>query len=62
MFSQVLLCHGMLYSILFFNKLLAFQEHVRNITWNIENPRNFVELKRNKPVDGEYMSLHAVFR
>jgi len=26
-------------------------EHVRSITWSIENPRNFVELKRNKPVD-----------
>ncbi|XP_065069172.1 staphylococcal nuclease domain-containing protein 1-like [Rhopilema esculentum] len=26
-------------------------EHVRNITWNVENPRNFVDQKRGKPVD-----------
>eukprot|EP00794_Sanderia_malayensis_P012792 gene12792-14103_t len=26
-------------------------EHVRNITWNIENPRNFVDQQRGKPVN-----------
>ena len=25
---------------------------MRNITWNVENPRNFVDQKRGKPVDG----------
>jgi len=27
------------------------KEHVRSITWNIENPRNFVDTKKGKPVD-----------
>lgn len=31
-------------------------KHVRDITWVIENPRNFVDSFHNKPIDGKLQS------
>ena len=28
-------------------------DHIRNITWVIDNPRNFVDSHHNKPIDGK---------
>ena len=28
-------------------------QHVRNVKWTVENPRNFVDSHHNKPIDGK---------
>ena len=32
-------------------------QHVRDITWAVENPRHFVDSHHNKPVDGKSEGL-----
>lgn len=31
-------------------------DHVRNIVWNLENPRHFVDSHHGKPVEGTKLS------
>ena len=32
-------------------------DHVREVTWNIEEPRKLVDAKHYKPIDGEHPCL-----
>lgn len=34
----------------------ASNANIRNVTWTIENPRNFVDSHHNKPIDGKCLA------
>ena len=36
--------------------LQFYKEHIRSITWNVEDTRIFVDQKKGKPIDGKALS------
>lgn len=35
-------------------------DHVRDVKWVVENPRNFVDSHHGKPIDGKFFCLFSL--